>query len=74
MSGVRLEILKEIKSFIHRNSYSPTIRELTEAMGFKSTSTVHQHLGILERDGYIERKEASPRAMRITEKGLGMVQ
>lgn len=74
ITRVRLEILKEIRNFIHTNSYSPTIREICEMIGIKSTSSIHRHLNVLEEDGYIKRKEASPRALRITEKGAGIIQ
>jgi len=38
------EILKFINKFIAENGYSPSIREICAATGFKSTSSVHAHL------------------------------
>lgn len=44
----------------------PTVREICEATGFKSTSTVHSHLKSLERLGYINRKAGLTRACTVT--------
>ncbi|MBQ3969612.1 MAG: transcriptional repressor LexA [Clostridia bacterium] len=41
----------------------PTVREICDATGFKSTSTVHAHLNTLERLGYITRKAESARSI-----------
>lgn len=44
---------------------APTVREICEATGFKSTSTVHNHLNTLERYGYITRRPDCARAIFI---------
>ena len=44
---------------------APTVREICEATGFKSTSTVHNHLNSLERLGYISRRPDCARAIFI---------
>ncbi|WP_461038843.1 LexA family protein [Tepidimicrobium xylanilyticum] len=41
------------------------MREIGKLTGIKSTSTVHRYLSKLEEKGYIERKEKSPRALRV---------
>ncbi|GIQ67435.1 hypothetical protein DUZ99_02125 [Xylanibacillus composti] len=57
--------LASIESFIQRNSYSPTIRELAKELRYKSSSTVHALLDKLEEKGYISREEAGPRTIRV---------
>ncbi len=47
------------------DGFAPTVREICEATGFKSTSTVHAHLNTLERLGYISRKSDCARAIVI---------
>lgn len=44
---------------------APTVREICDATGFKSTSTVHNHLNTLERLGYITRRPDCARAIFI---------
>ncbi len=44
---------------------APTVREICDATGFKSTSTVHNHLNSLERYGYISRRPDCARAIFI---------
>ncbi len=43
----------------------PTVREICEATGFKSTSTVHSHLNTLEKLGYISRRSDSARGIFV---------
>ena len=43
----------------------PTVREICEATGFKSTSTVHSHLNSLEKLGYITRRTESARGIFV---------
>lgn len=47
----------------------PTVREIRENVGIKSTSTVHSILGKLEEEGYISRDSHSSRAIRIEKMG-----
>ena len=56
-----------IKQEIRRTGMPPCIREIANATGFHSTSTVHLHLTSLERMGYIERPKAKNRCIRILE-------
>ena len=46
---------------------APTVREICDATGFKSTSTVHNHLNTLERLGYISRRPDCARAIFINQ-------
>lgn len=59
------DVLEAIIDYIEQNEYIPTVREICEVVGLKSTSTAHGHLKSLEKKGYIERKENFPRALRI---------
>ena len=58
-------VLNAILKYIYENGFSPSIREIGKLTGIKSTSTVHRYLSRLEQKGYIERKENSPRALRV---------
>ena len=61
------KLFDAIVKYIDENGYSPSVRELSEIVGFKSTSTVHRYLSKLEEKGYIERRENSPRALRVVQ-------
>lgn len=58
-------ILDFIKLNIMQKGFPPSIREIAEEVGLKSTSTVAGHLTRLERKGYITRVPGSPRAISI---------
>lgn len=45
----------------------PTVREICSATGIKSTSSVHNHLRVLEDEGFIERVPGANRSIRLTE-------
>lgn len=66
----------EILTFIVRETrsrgYPPSVREIGEAMGLRSSSTVHGHLTRLEEKGYIRRDPSKPRAIEIL-RGSGAV-
>ncbi len=47
-------IYEAIKYYISKYGFSPTIRELCEIVGLKSTGTIHAYLKILKRKGYID--------------------
>lgn len=56
-----------IINHIETHGYPPTVREIAQATGIKSTNTVFKHLKRLEQDGRISVKTDSPRAIRLTE-------
>ena len=58
-------ILDYIKSVIQDKGYPPSVREIANAVGLKSTSTVHGHLQRLEKRGLIHRDAMKPRAMEV---------
>ncbi len=59
------KILNFIKDEILGKGYPPAVREICDAVGLKSTSTVHGHLERLEKKGYIRRDPSKPRAIEI---------
>ncbi len=59
------EILSYIKRSIKRKGYPPAVREIGEAVGLSSSSTVHSHLNQLENKGFIRRDPTKPRAIEI---------
>jgi len=54
-----------LKQEIKQNGYPPTVREICEAVGLSSTSTVHAHLATLERKGMIKRTKTKNRSTEI---------
>ena len=67
LSAKQALILDFLKKEIKRNGYPPTVREICDAVGLSSTSTVHAHLESLERKGYIRRSPAKNRSTEILE-------
>ena len=65
LKGKSQEILDFIKQQQMEKGYPPSVREICEAVGLKSTSTVHGHLDRLEKKGYIRRDKTKPRAIEI---------
>lgn len=54
-----------INECVRLKGYPPSVREIGNAVGFKSTSTVHSCLDKLEQFGYIRRDPTKPRAIEI---------
>ncbi|MDI9457284.1 MAG: transcriptional repressor LexA [Dethiobacteria bacterium] len=50
---------------VAEQGYPPSVREICQALGFRSSSTAHHYLDKLEELGYIERSPARPRAIRV---------
>ncbi|HEY5012294.1 MAG TPA: transcriptional repressor LexA [Acidimicrobiia bacterium] len=60
------QVLEFIDSEVRRKGYPPSVREIGEAVGLSSPSTVHAHLGALQDKGYIHRDPTKPRALELT--------
>jgi repressor LexA len=58
-------ILDFLRAEVSKKGYPPSVREICQAVGLKSTSTVHTHLTRLEELGYIRRDPTKPRAIEI---------
>jgi len=62
----KTKILDFIAATLRTRGYPPSVREIALAVGLASTSAVHHHLQILEREGYLERGASQSRAIRLT--------
>ena len=72
LSGKRRQILEFIALQLRERGYPPSVREIGEAVGLNSSSTVHSHLQVLQRDGYLLRDPSKPRAITVSfEPGSG---
>src|SRR5207253_11088334 len=59
-------ILEFILSTVEARGYPPSVREIAEAVGLASPSTVHAHLEALQSKGYIRKDPTKPRAIEIS--------
>ena len=59
------EVLDCIQAYIIKNTYPPTVREISDMMNIPSTSAVHQHLVLIEQKGYISVEPARARAIKV---------
>lgn len=59
----QLRILDVIREFTTEHGYPPSVREIGEAVGLSSSSTVQSHLKTLERRGLLWRDPTKPRAL-----------
>ena len=62
------EVYDYVVSYVDSHGYPPTVREIGEAVGLASPSTVHAHLANLERAGYLRRDPTKPRALELTKR------
>lgn len=65
------KILDFIKEEIRKKGYPPAVREIGQAVGLLSSSTVHGHLQTIEEKGYIRRDPTKPRAIEILDSSNG---
>ena len=65
LSGKRLQILTFIADSQRERGYPPSVREIGEAVGLTSSATVHTHLAVLQREGYLSRDPSKPRAIQV---------
>jgi repressor LexA len=59
------EIWQFLVEYVDTHGYPPTVREIGDAVGLASPSTVHAHLANLERAGWLRRDPTKPRAIEI---------
>jgi repressor LexA len=59
------EILDFIRQEVKKKGYPPSVREIGDAVGLSSSSTVHGHLNKLEEKGFIRRDPTKPRAIEL---------
>ena len=65
ISGRQQEILDLILETVERRGYPPSVREIGDAVGLSSPSTVHSHLSALVEHGYLRRDPTKPRAIEV---------
>lgn len=65
LSGKKRQILDFIEECLRDRGYPPSVREIGEAVGLTSSSTVHAHLGSLQQMGYLRRDPTKPRALEV---------
>ncbi len=65
LTGRQQEIWTFLTEYVDRHGYPPTVREIGEAVGLASPSTVHAHLANLERAGLLKRDPTKPRALEL---------
>jgi repressor LexA len=66
LTGKRRLILEFIAEQVRSRGYPPSVREIGEAVGLTSSSTVHTHLQVLQRQGYLRRDPSKPRAIVVS--------
>ena len=69
LSPMRLKILDFVTGFTREQGYPPTVREICQAVGLRSPSTVHSHLKILQEGGFLDKGDRKTRAIAV--KGSG---
>jgi repressor LexA len=59
------QVLEYIRTTVEQRGYPPSVREIGEAVGLTSPSTVHSHLNTLTRLGHLRRDPSKPRAIEV---------
>ena len=58
------KVYEYVKKVIESDGYAPSVRDIQNALGIKSTSTVHSYIGRLESKGYIRKEQGKSRTLR----------
>jgi repressor LexA len=69
LSDRQARIIEYIRHVTRVRNYPPSVREIGEAVGLSSSSTVHNHLTQLERKGVIKRDASKSRTVQLVEEG-----
>ena len=72
-SNKRGEVLAFLKEFSAQYGYAPSVREIMQGVGLKSTASVHYHLRALNDSGAIEMDADKNRAIRLPEHGVPVI-
>ncbi|MCW5983507.1 MAG: transcriptional repressor LexA [Bryobacteraceae bacterium] len=64
------EVLDFIWDFVQQNGYSPSFHEIATGLELQSLATVHKHISILEKKGYLERGANRSRSIELSSKYL----
>jgi repressor LexA len=65
LSGKRREILDYIGQCLRERGYPPSVREIGAAVGLASSATVHSHLAVLQKEGFLIKDPTKPRAITV---------
>lgn len=65
LTDIERKILDYMVQYLRSNTYQPSIREIGERFGIKSTKTVSEHLQALAEKGFLERDPSRSRGVRI---------
>ncbi|MDQ3982572.1 MAG: transcriptional repressor LexA [Actinomycetota bacterium] len=65
LTGRQRETLQYLAEVVAERGYPPTVREICEALGLASSSTVHSHMQALQRKGYLRIDPTKPRAIEL---------
>ena len=68
ISAMQRRILDFIDNYQSRNGYSPSVREIADAVGLRSTATVQGHLTRLQQKGFIKKEPSMSRTIEIVRK------
>ena len=74
LSTRQREILELIRTKVAERGYPPSVREIGDALGLRSPSTVHSHLSSLVKAGYLRRDPSKPRAIEVVESGSDTIE
>src|SRR5215475_8992912 len=66
LTGRQRQVLDFIDQAVRERGYPPSVREIGEAVGLSSPSTVHAHLAALQDKGYLRRDPSKPRAIEVS--------
>jgi repressor LexA len=66
LTGRQRQVLEFIDRVTSQRGYPPSVREIGDAVGLSSPSTVHAHLAALQDKGYLRRDPSKPRAIEVT--------
>ena len=72
LSLMRQKILDYISAYTDDNGYPPSVREICQAVGLRSPSTVHSHLKILQDAGLLEKGEGKTRSITLKNHSSGV--
>ena len=72
LSPMRQKILDYISAYTDDNGYPPSVREVCQAVGLRSPSTVHSHLKILQDAGLLEKGEGKTRSITLKNHSSGV--
>lgn len=62
------QIYDFISQYIQKNGFSPTLKEMADALGVSSLATIHEHLQALEKKGVIKKTDGQKRSIELVDR------